>query len=115
MDGIADILKPVSPLEALQKYTINLTNNAKDGRVDPVVGREVEIRRVMEILSRRTKNNSILIGDPDFNRLCGKIKLEYNDFMTASIKIVDKLSDEQVEQLTDILREFVEEEEGIGI
>ncbi len=65
MDGsIQDILRPVSPQEALEKYTINLTINAKAGKIDPVVGREVEIRRVMEILSRRLKNNPILIGDP---------------------------------------------------
>jgi ATP-dependent Clp protease ATP-binding subunit ClpB len=64
MDNISDLLKPVSPKEALEKYTINLTDNAKKGKIDPVVGREVEIRRVMEILSRRTKNNPVLIGDP---------------------------------------------------
>lgn len=59
-----EFLKPVSPQEALKKFTINLTDNAKSGKIDPVIGREVEIRRVMEILSRRTKNNPILIGDP---------------------------------------------------
>ena len=64
MESIQDILKPVSPQEALGKYTINLTDNAKAGKIDPVIGREVEIRRVMEILSRRTKNNPVLIGDP---------------------------------------------------
>jgi ATP-dependent Clp protease ATP-binding subunit ClpB len=64
MDGLQDILKPVSPEEALKTFTINLTANAKQGKIDPVIGREVEIRRVMEILSRRTKNNPILIGDP---------------------------------------------------
>lgn len=61
---VPDFLKPVSPEEALKKYTANLTENAKTGKIDPVVGREIEIRRVMEILSRRTKNNPILIGDP---------------------------------------------------
>ncbi|HSW47479.1 MAG TPA: AAA family ATPase, partial [Candidatus Saccharimonadales bacterium] len=64
MDNIQDLLKPVSPEEALEKYTINLTTQARIGKIDPVIGREVEIRRVMEILSRRTKNNPILIGDP---------------------------------------------------
>ncbi len=62
--GIQDLLKPVSPEEALKKYTVNLTQTAKSGKIDPVIGREIEIRRVMEILSRRTKNNPILIGDP---------------------------------------------------
>lgn len=61
---VPDFLKPVSPEEALKKFTINLTDNARAGKIDPVVGREIEIRRVMEILSRRTKNNPILIGDP---------------------------------------------------
>jgi ATP-dependent Clp protease ATP-binding subunit ClpB len=64
MENIQDLLKPVSPQEALEKYTVNLTTNAKKGKIDPVIGREVEIRRTMEILSRRTKNNPILIGDP---------------------------------------------------
>jgi len=61
---VPDFLKPVTPAEALKKFTINLTDNARSGKIDPVVGREVEIRRVMEILSRRTKNNPVLIGDP---------------------------------------------------
>lgn len=64
MDGLQDMLKPVTPEEALKKFTINLTDSAKQSKIDPVIGREVEIRRVMEILSRRTKNNPILIGDP---------------------------------------------------
>lgn len=65
MDGQnLDFLKPVTPEEALKKFTINLTDQAKENKIDPVIGRETEIRRVMEILSRRTKNNPILIGDP---------------------------------------------------
>ncbi len=63
-NGIPDFLKPVSHEEALKKFTINLTQVAKSGKIDPVIGRESEIRRVMEILSRRTKNNPVLIGDP---------------------------------------------------
>src|SRR5947207_1311006 len=62
--NIQDLLKPVSPEEALKKFTINLTEQARMMQIDPVIGREVEIRRVMEILSRRTKNNPVLIGDP---------------------------------------------------
>jgi len=61
---VPDFLKPVSPDEALKKFTVNLTDSARSGKIDPVIGREIEIRRVMEILSRRTKNNPILIGDP---------------------------------------------------
>jgi len=64
VDGIEELLKPVSPEEALKKFTLNLTTFAKQGKIDPVIGREAEIRRVMQILSRRTKNNPILIGDP---------------------------------------------------
>lgn len=64
MNNIEELLTPVSPEEALKKYTLNLTESARLGKIDPVIGREVEIRRVMEILSRRTKNNPILIGDP---------------------------------------------------
>lgn len=48
----------------LEKYTVNLVEEAKRGKVDPVIGRENETRRTIEILSRRTKNNPILIGDP---------------------------------------------------
>ncbi|TAH37468.1 MAG: ATP-dependent chaperone ClpB [Planctomycetota bacterium] len=49
---------------ALQKFANDLTARARDGKLDPVIGREDEIRRVMQILSRRTKNNPVLIGDP---------------------------------------------------
>ncbi len=50
--------------EALSKYAINLNERAKSGKLDPVIGRDEEIRRVLQILSRRTKNNPILIGEP---------------------------------------------------
>jgi ATP-dependent Clp protease ATP-binding subunit ClpB len=59
-----ELLKPVSPEEALKKFTINFTELARSGKIDPVIGREGEIRRVLQILSRRTKNNPILLGDP---------------------------------------------------
>ncbi len=48
----------------LEKYTVNLTTKAKAHKLDPVIGRDMEIRRVMQVLSRRTKNNPVLIGDP---------------------------------------------------
>ncbi len=63
-DQNLDFLKPITPAEALEKFTINLTEQASQNKLDPVIGRENEIRRVMEILSRRTKNNPILLGDP---------------------------------------------------
>ncbi len=49
---------------ALEKYTTNITKLAEEGKLDPVIGRETEIRRVMQVLSRRTKNNPVLVGDP---------------------------------------------------
>tara|TARA_R110002050_G_scaffold204327_1_gene339627 strand:+ start:116998 stop:119634 length:2637 start_codon:yes stop_codon:yes gene_type:complete len=50
--------------QSLAKFAINLNQKAKDGKLDPVIGRDEEIRRVLQILSRRTKNNPILIGEP---------------------------------------------------
>ncbi|HKU69887.1 MAG TPA: Clp protease N-terminal domain-containing protein, partial [Burkholderiales bacterium] len=50
--------------EALKKYTLDLTERARSGKVDPVIGRDDEIRRVIQILQRRTKNNPVLIGEP---------------------------------------------------
>src|SRR3990167_2230987 len=52
------------PYEFLEKYCQNITKLAKEGKLDPVIGREEEIRRTIQILSRRTKNNPVLIGDP---------------------------------------------------
>ncbi len=63
-NDLEQLLKPVSPEEALNKFTTNMTQLAKSGKIDPVIGRETEVRRVMQILYRRTKNNPILIGDP---------------------------------------------------
>src|SRR5213079_1644532 len=50
--------------QALERYAHDLTESARNGKLDPVIGREEEIRRVMQVLSRRTKNNPVLIGDP---------------------------------------------------
>ncbi|MEM7720222.1 MAG: ATP-dependent chaperone ClpB, partial [Pseudomonadota bacterium] len=50
--------------EALKKYTQDLTAAARNGKIDPIIGRDEEIRRTMQVLSRRTKNNPVLIGDP---------------------------------------------------
>ena len=50
--------------KALEKYSTDLTAAAKEGKLDPVIGRDQEIRRVIQILSRRTKNNPVLIGEP---------------------------------------------------
>src|SRR5262245_23529306 len=55
---------PEGKFAALDKYTLDLTDRARKGKIDPVIGRDEEIRRVIQILSRRTKNNPVLIGDP---------------------------------------------------
>jgi len=55
---------PEAAYEALEKYGRDLVADAADGRLDPVIGRDAEIRRVIQILSRKTKNNPVLIGDP---------------------------------------------------
>ncbi len=55
---------PESTYQALEKYGIDLTRNAREGKLDPVIGRDTEIRRVIQVLSRRTKNNPVLIGEP---------------------------------------------------
>jgi len=55
---------PESTYQALEKYAVDLTARAEQGQLDPVIGRDAEIRRVVQVLSRRTKNNPVLIGDP---------------------------------------------------
>lgn len=50
--------------QALDKYTVDLTKRAEDGKLDPVIGRDDEIRRTIQVLQRRTKNNPVLIGEP---------------------------------------------------
>jgi ATP-dependent Clp protease ATP-binding subunit ClpB len=55
---------PESTLQALEQYGRDLTQAARDGKLDPVIGRDDEIRRVIQVLSRRTKNNPVLIGEP---------------------------------------------------
>src|SRR3989338_2380586 len=72
MRALADIrgsqrvtdVEPENKYQALSKYARNLTRLAKEDSLDPVIGRDTEIRRVMQVLSRRTKNNPVLIGEP---------------------------------------------------
>lgn len=61
---VADSEDSEDTFEALKKYTIDITAKAKEGKLDPVIGREHEIRRTIQVLSRRTKNNPVLIGEP---------------------------------------------------
>ena len=63
VSGVQDA-EAESNMEALKKYGIDLTERAASGKLDPVVGRDEEIRRCMQVLSRRTKNNPVLIGEP---------------------------------------------------
>src|SRR3989441_1457823 len=60
----ADTSSAENAYDALKKYTRDLTQAARDGKIDPVIGRDEEIRRTIQVLSRRTKNNPVLIGDP---------------------------------------------------
>ena len=55
---------PEEQFQALEKYGLDLTARAREGKIDPVIGRDEEIRRVIQVLSRRTKNNPVLIGEP---------------------------------------------------
>jgi ATP-dependent Clp protease ATP-binding subunit ClpB len=55
---------PEGTYQALEKYGVDLTRSAREGKLDPVIGRDAEIRRVIQVLSRRTKNNPVLIGEP---------------------------------------------------
>ena len=60
----ADSASAEDTYEALKKYARDLTEAARDGKIDPIIGRDEEIRRAMQVLSRRTKNNPVLIGEP---------------------------------------------------
>jgi ATP-dependent Clp protease ATP-binding subunit ClpB len=64
--GVTNITDPnaEASFESLAKYAIDLTDRAREGKIDPVIGRDEEIRRCMQVLSRRTKNNPVLIGEP---------------------------------------------------
>lgn len=61
---LADSQTAEDTFESLKKFTIDLTRRAKEGKLDPVIGRDTEIRRTIQVLSRRTKNNPVLIGEP---------------------------------------------------
>lgn len=61
---LADTENAEDSFEALKKFTIDITLKAREGKLDPVIGREAEIRRTIQVLSRRTKNNPVLIGEP---------------------------------------------------
>ncbi|MBT4857353.1 AAA domain-containing protein [Candidatus Uhrbacteria bacterium] len=58
-----DSADPEAKFQALEKYSINLTDFAREGKMDPIIGRDEEIRRIMQVLVRRTKNNPVLVGE----------------------------------------------------
>ena len=59
-----DSQNPEGTFQSLEKFGVDLTEMAREGRLDPVIGRDAEIRRVVQVISRRTKNNPVLIGEP---------------------------------------------------
>ena len=63
-DGVVNEKNAEDKREALKKYAVDLTQRALDGKLDPVIGRDDEIRRTLQVLQRRTKNNPVLIGEP---------------------------------------------------
>lgn len=81
--------------EALKKYTRDLTAMAREGKIDPIVGRDEEIRRTLQVLSRRSKNNPVLIGDPGVGKTAiveGIAQRIANDDVPESLKEKDVLS-----------------------
>src|SRR5439155_1029049 len=81
---------PESQYRALEKYAIDLTDRARKGKLDPVIGRDEEIRRVIQVLSRRTKNNPVLIGDPGVGKPA--IERRFQPVMVGEPSVEDTIS-----------------------
>src|SRR5690242_15224469 len=112
--------------EALKKYTIDLTDRARSGKLDPVIGRDEEVRRVIQILQRRTKNNPVLIGEPGVGKTAiveGLAQRIINDEVPETLKGKRVLSldmaallagakyrGEFEERLKSVLKEIAQEE-----
>lgn len=80
---------PEGKFQALEKYAQNLTDSAQQGKLDPVIGRDEEIRRIIQVLSRRTKNNPILIGEPGVGKTAiveGLAQRIVNDDIPSTLK-----------------------------
>ncbi len=80
---------PEEKFQALEKYAQNLTDQAQQGKLDPVIGRDEEIRRIIQVLSRRTKNNPILIGEPGVGKTAiveGLAQRIINDDIPSTLK-----------------------------
>lgn len=87
---------PEEKYQALERYTRNLTQLAKKGKLDPVIGRDEEVRRVVQVLSRRTKNNPVLIGEPGVGKTA---IVEGLAIRIANGDIPDTLKDKKVVSL----------------
>ncbi|MBF0196239.1 MAG: ATP-dependent chaperone ClpB [Planctomycetes bacterium] len=114
---------------ALSKYTLDLTKRAREGKLDPVIGRDDEIRRVIQVLQRRTKNNPILIGEPGVGKtalvegLALRIAQEEvpNSLVNKKVLVLDlaslvagaKYRGDFEERLKGVLKELSKDSEGI--
>ena len=72
--------------QVLEKYAIDLTKAAREGKLDPVIGRDEEVRRVVQVLSRRTKNNPVLIGEPGVGKT-GGVDADLSDLHKAGAAV----------------------------
>ena len=83
-------------IKNIEKFSINLTQRARDNQIDPVIGRQKEIDRVIQILNRRTKNNPVLIGEPGVGKTAIAEGLAYK---IVKAEVPQKLLDYEIMQL----------------